>query len=73
MQTRFLQVIYWLSVAWLAVLTYGWLFGTASTSDFMLNILAFGWPSLLGLLLCFIVNGRFLLPPRAKVSSAPRP
>jgi hypothetical protein len=71
MQTRFLQVVYWLSVAWLGLITYGWLFGTASISfsDFVLNVLVLGWPSLLGFLLCFMVGGRFLLPPRQRDSS----
>lgn len=69
MTTRFLQVVYWLSVLWLGLLTGGWLFGTATFSDWVLNIIAFGWPSWLGLLICFIVGGRFLLPPKAQARS----
>ncbi len=64
MKTRFLQIVYWLSIVWLGLLTSGWVLGTATFSDFTLNVLKFGWPALIGLLACFIIGGRFLLPPK---------
>jgi hypothetical protein len=67
MLTRFLQVVYWLSMIWLALVVGLSIAGNADNALFPIVWLA--WPSLLGLLLCFILGGRFLLPPRVRKSS----
>ena len=61
MKTRILRVVWLISVFWLALIFYGGTLGTAK-GELLLNIEAFGWPSFIGLLICYFSTGSFLWP-----------
>lgn len=50
-----------MSSCWLALIIYGGTLGTAQ-GELKLNLLAFGWPALVGLLICYFVTGSFAWP-----------
>jgi hypothetical protein len=70
MLTRFLQVVYCLSIIWLALVVGLSLAGNAD--DALFPIVWLAWPSVLALLLCFILGGRFLLATSGKVTMVGR-
>jgi hypothetical protein len=72
MKTRFLRIIWVSSVLWLGLILFGGLFGTAK-DELVLNLIVFGWPAILGLLICYFVGGSFWWPeePNNESDSAP--
>lgn len=61
MKIRFFQIIWILSTSWLCLIIYGGVYGSRGDELFM-NIIIFGWPSIIGLIGTYVVTGSFLLP-----------
>lgn len=61
MKIRFLRIVWVLSVLWLCLILFGGTFGTAK-DELLLNLIVFGWPAGLGLLVCYFVGGSFMWP-----------
>jgi hypothetical protein len=61
MKIRILKVIWVISIIWLLLIIYGGTLGTAN-GQLIINLITFGWISLIGLLSCYFVTGSFLYP-----------
>lgn len=71
MKTRFLRIIWVSSALWIGLILFGGIFGTAK-DELVLNLIVFGWPAVLGLLVCYFVGGSFWWPeePNSESDSA---
>lgn len=56
MKIRLLRIIWIASFCWLALIVYGGTLGTAQ-GQLAINLMAFGWPALLGFVICYFITG----------------
>ncbi len=63
MTTRLMKLVYWVSMAWALALGIGIVAFHLGLQTAAIAIAVLGWPSALGLTLCYIVYGHFFRPP----------